>query len=1009
MPMGKRLLLLSFVILPLFLNAQSRQITGKVVSESEPSGIPFVNVVIKGTTQGTTTDFEGNYSLSISNPDTTVLVFSYVSYVDREIRVGNQTVINVTLEPDTDILEEVVITGYGSEVKGDIIGSITTVSAKDFEDMPVIGMDQALQGQAAGVQVTQSSGTPGGGITVRIRGSTSISASNRPLFIVDGVPVEDGALALRSFGGQNDNALASLNPNDIESLQVLRDASAKAIYGSRAANGVVLITTKRGKSGQTQFNFDVRRGVIDITNKVDLLNADQLLDLQREAVINAGGNADAAGLINGVTDAVDTDWLDEILRNAILQEYQLSYSGGTDNTRLFVSGNYRDEEGVQLNNRFQRLTGSFKLDHRVNNRLDILTNLTLSKTKNDRVKGDNFLDGVYSGAIKSLPFYSPFDEQGNLTGPNSPSYAGFPNFNPVGQAILPRFETHATKILGGVTVRYLLTEDLNLTSKISIDYNNVFEDQFEPSSTAIGGFLPSVGGAGYGVYSTGVYTTLIQNNILTWKRSWNDQNLSVLGGTEVVYRTVRSSNVQGRLFPSDDFTYITSSGIVDAGSSFYSQNGLVSFISEAKYDFKDKYLFSATLRADGSSRFGEGSRFGVFPAFSAGWRISSESFMEKFTFVDDLKIRSSIGLTGNERIGDFGFLGTWAASTYNGVTGTGPASLGNPELQWERTREFNFGIDMALFDSRLQINLDLYDKFTDNLLLNRQLPATTGFGAVTGNVGNVGNRGVELNISTVNYDGEDLAWRTSINFSRNVNEVIALSDTLPIFTGYTGSGVAATSIVQEGEPLGSFWGLEFLGVDPATGDAIYEDINGDGTINDQDGQIIGTAQPDFIGGITNSVNWKRFDFNLFVQFSYGNDILNFSNTTLLNAGEDIENNQVVAALKRWREPGDITSVPRYERGNTFNNRHSSRFIEDGSYLRIKNLTIGYTVPLDFSSKYNLRSMRLYVSATNLLTLTSYTGGDPEVSTLDGSVIAQGIDFFTLPQVRTLMLGLKIGL
>jgi TonB-linked SusC/RagA family outer membrane protein len=829
------------------------------------------------------------------------------------------------------------------------------------------------------------------------------------LFIVDGVPVEDGSLGLRSFGGQNDNALATLNPNDIASMQVLKDAAAKAIYGSRAANGVVLITTKRGKGGKTRFDADVQRGIIDVTNRIELLNGPQLVDLQRETMSNAGLNPDATGLIKGVTDAVDTDWLDEILRTAILQQYQLSFSGGSEATRLYVSASYRDEEGVQLNNRFLRYTGTVKVDHKVNNRLDVGMKLTLSKIRNDRIKGDNFLDGVYSAAVTSLPYYSPYDEDGRITTPNSPTYPGFPNFNPVGQALLPRFETHATKILGGVTITYNIREDLTFTSQGSIDYNSVLEDQFEPSSTAIGGFLQSVGGSGYGVYSTGNYTTLLQSNVLTYRREWDKHRGRILAGTEGIFKKIRSSNVQGRLFPSDDFTYITSAGTVDQGSSFISQNGLLSVFSEAKYDFDEKYLVSASLRADGSSRFGEGKRFGVFPALSAGWRISAEPFMDRFNFIEDAKLRGSFGYTGNERIGDFGFLGVWAASTYNGVTGTGPAGLGNPELQWERTREFNVGLDVALYSGKVQFNIDAYDNLTDNLLLNRQLPATTGFAAVTGNVGNVGNRGIELNVSTVNIDKKDIGWRSNINLSRNVNEVIALSDTLPIFTGYVGAGVSSTSIVMEGEPLGTFWGLEFLGVDPATGDAIYNDVNGDGEITDDDGKVIGSAQPKLIGGVSNSVRYKDFDLSVFIQFSYGNDILNFGNTTLLNAGEDIENNQHIRALNRWRSPGDITSIPRYEFGNTYNNRHSSRFLEDGSYARIKNVSVGYNVPQKYIEKYNINGIRLYASATNLLTLTRYSGGDPEVSTLDGSTSAQGTDLFTLPQVKTIMLGIKVGL
>ena len=987
-----------------FQQLQAQIISGKVTDEAGDA-IPGVTIFLKGTTQGTVTDIEGNYRLNASPDD--VIVYSYIGFLTQEIAVGSQSTIDVTLSEDATELNEVIITGYSSQKKKDIIGSIASIEAEDIQGIALTGMDQALQGKAAGVQVTQSSGTPGGGITVRVRGSTSISASNRPLFIIDGVPVETGALALRSFGGQNDNALATLNPNDIESFQVLKDASAKAIYGSRAANGVVLITTKRGQSEQTSFNLDVQRGIIDITNKVELLNAEQLLELQREALVNAGRDPDESGLIAGVTDQINTDWLDEILRQGIMEQYQLSVSGGSRSTKYYTSLAYRREEGIQLNNQFERFSATINVDHKASEKFSFGTNLMLSRIVNNRVKGDNFLDGVYSGAIKSLPYYYPYDEFGRIIGPNNPAYAGFPNFNPVGQAILPRFETTALKILGGIYGEYQILENLKFRSKISVDYNNVVEDQFEPSNTAIGGFLESVGGQGYGVYSTGIYATVVNSNVLTYNTTiGNNHNLNVLFGTEFLQSTNRSSNVQGRLFPSDDFTYITSAGIVDAGSSFFIQNGLNSYFTEIKYDNTDRFFLSVSGRYDGSSRFGENNQFGFFPSFSAGWRMTRESFIEPLGIFDDLKLRTSYGFTGNERIGDFQFLGTFAATTYNGASGTGPSNLENPDLKWERTREFNAGIDMSFLAGRLQASFDYYDNLTDDLLFDEPIPFTTGFGSLQGNIGNISNKGMELAITSINMD-DQLKWSTTFNISRNINEVVSLADTLPIFSGFSASGVGNTNIVKEGEPLGTFWGLEFLGVDPATGDALYDDTNLDGQITADDAKILGNAQPDFIGGITNNLQYGPFDLSIFFQFSYGNDMLNLSNTGLLNAGEDLNYNQVIKALDRWRQPGDITDVPRYEAENTRNNWHSSRFIEDASFLRLKNVSIGYTLPDRLLNKYFVQSARVYASATNLWTLTSYTGGDPEISSIDGSTTAQGIDFFTLPQVRTIMVGLNV--
>jgi TonB-dependent starch-binding outer membrane protein SusC len=984
-----------------------RVITGKVSSATDGSSLPGVNVVVKGTNNGTSTDASGQYSLSVPS-GTVTLTFSFIGLESQDINVGQgRSVVNVEMAESATELTQVVVTGYNQTQRKDIIGSITTIKSDKFKDIPVVGVDQALQGQAAGVQISQSSGTPGGGISVRIRGNTSISASNRPLFIVDGVPIYDGPVSGRSFGGQQDNAISIINPNDIESIEVLKDASAKAIYGSRGANGVVLITTKRGRNNKTLITAEVQRGVTDLVRRPQLLNATQLLELQREAVTNAGQDPDKQGLIRGVTDGVNTDWVDAVLRQGVLQQYQISAAGGNDRTRFYLSGNVRDEEGVQLNNRFTRYSGALNVDHKASNKLNVGANINMALSQNNRVKGDNFLDGVYSGAIKSLPYYSPYNEQGELYGPNSAGYAGFPNFNPVGQALLPRFVTYGLKIIAGVNADYEIMKNLRFRTKFSMDYNNSEEDQYEPSGTAIGGFLSGVGGRGYGVYITNTDYTIINSNVLTYYLSLNDtHHFNALLGNEIIRSVGRSSSVQGRLFPSDDFTYINSAGIVDAGGSGFGQNGLVSFFGEVKYDFKDKYLLGVTARYDGSSRFGQNRRFGLFPSVSAGWRVSQESFMESLPFISELKLRGSYGFTGNERIGGFQFLGTWASVTYNGNTGVGPANLSNPNLQWERTRESNIGFDASFWDGRLTVTADAYSNLTDNLLFAQPIPLTTGFGSIQGNIGKISNKGLELTLSTVNVD-RAVRWSTDLNLTRNINNVESLANQDTLFRGYSGNGVGGTNAILEGSPLGTFWGLKFLGVDPATGDAIYEDINGDGRISPDDGQVIGTAQPMFFGGFTNRVSWKGFDLSVFFQFMYGNKTLNFTNTTLVNTGADIENNQSVTALRRWQQEGDVTDVPRYELGNTYNNFLSSRFLEDGSYLRLKNLSIGYNLPARWASRVKMSGVRVFASGTNLWTLTSYSGADPEVSTLDGSTTAQGIDFFTLPQVKTLLLGLTV--
>ncbi len=994
---------------------QQRSITGRITA-TDGNTLPGVSVSIKNTPNvGTTTDSEGNYRINIEKG--AILVYTFLGLTTQEIATGNRVVINVEMSENPTILNEVVVTGYNTTQQKDVISAISTIKSDRFKNIPVAGLDQALQGQVAGARVTQSSGTPGGGIKIQIRGATSINASNRPLIIVDGIPVADGAVSQFGYGGQQDNALAAINPSDIESMQVLKDASAKAIYGARAANGVVLINTKRGKSNQkTTISFDMQRGQTQVIKKLDMLNSSELVDLQREALINYNKrqtsfadkiDPDARGLIKGVTDAINTDWINEILRKGIYQQYQLSASGGNDKTKFYLSGSYRDEQGVQLNNSFRRYTGALNLDHKATNKLTFGVNLNLGNTANRRVASDNAVDGVYGSAIRSLPYFSPYNEKGQIYVPSDPNYQGFPNSNPVGEALYPRQITYGVKMIGGISAEYAFRPNLRLRTKFSIDYNQADEDTYSPTST-FAGSLPQFGSQGIGSYASKTLSTFLNSTVLTYNKTIKDNHtVNILLGGEVLRTQQRSSNVTGRLFARDDFTYINSAGIVDDGGSFYSQNGMASGFSEIKYDFKNKYLLTVTGRYDGSSRFGQNRKFGFFPSISAGWRISDEKFLKNKGFIEDLKLRASYGYTGNERIGNYQFLGTWGTVTYSGSTGLGPSQLANPNLQWERTREFNVGLDAAFWRGRLSFTVEVYDNLTDNLLFAQPLAATTGFGSLQGNIGSMSNRGFEFTLRSVNFE-RGFRWTTDLNFSRNDNKVLSLATDKPLFRGFTASGVGSTNIIQVGQPLGTFWGLKYLGVDAATGDAIYDDYNKDGKISTDDAQIIGNAQPLLIGGLTNNFSWKGIDLSVMFQYSYGNKVLNYGNSFLLNPGTDLRVNQTRAALRRWQKPGDVTDIPRYDYNYAYNSYSSSRNLEDGSYLRLKNLAIGYTIPAKWTNRAKVGAVRVYATGTNLWTLTRYTGGDPEVSTFDGSTAAQGVDFFTLPQVKTLVAGISVN-
>jgi TonB-dependent starch-binding outer membrane protein SusC len=1004
-----RFLLCLLFLFPFLASSQNKlTLTGKVIAANEPNGMPGVSIAIKGTSQGTITDVDGSFSMELENGQ--VLIFSFVGYRAQELTFTGQTNITITLQEDATILDEVIVVGYSSIEKKDITGAITSVKADNLKGLSVSGIDQALQGQAPGVQVTQSSGTPGGGITVRMRGPTSINASNRPLVIIDGIAVETGALSGRNFGGQNDNAVALVPPNDVESIQFLKDASAKAVYGARASNGVIIITTKRGKNARTNISIDVQRGIIDPTHKLELLNSTQLLELQREAVINGGGNPDVLGLIPGVTDAVNTNWQNEVLRRGIVQQYQVAATGGDNATTFYISGTYRKEEGIQLNNSFERLSLTTNFDRKLTERFTLSTNMTMSRALNKRVKGDNFLDGVYSGAVKSLPYYSPFDESGRLIGPSSPQYPSFPNFNPVAQAVLPRFNALTVKVLAGLKGTYSINKDLTLRGQVSLDYNDVTEDQHESSQTAIGGYLL---GNGYGVFIAQTLTNVVSNLTLTYSKQLNNNHhVHGLLGAEIYRKFVNGGNLQGREFPSDDFTYIQSAGVVDLGASYKDPpQSLLSYFGEVRYDFKDRILATASFRADASSNFGPNYKWGYFPSASLGWRISKENFFH-VPVISDLKLRASYGLTGNQGIPPFSYLATWGSTTYNGGTGVSPNNVANPNIRWEKTSEANVGIDIALWADRVQATFDTYYNKTSDLLLFNPYPLTTGFDGLMDNIGDMENKGIEFSISSVNMQRQNFEWTTRVNLSRNQNKVLFLADPVPTYTGYSAEGVDRTNTISVGHPLGTFWGLNYLGVDPATGNAIYEDRDQDGQISNADAMVIGNTQPKLIGGITNTFNYKGFDLSVFFQFSYGNKVLNLSKGTLVDMGASLDNNQSVDALRRWQEPGDITDIPKYiftDSPEVNNNLHSSRLIEDASYLRLKNLSLGYSIPKRYTDKVLLGNVRLYFNATNLLTWTKYTGSDPEVSTLDGSTASQGIDFFTLPQVKTLVVGLNITL
>ncbi len=953
--------------------------------------------MIKGTTTGVTTDLDGNYRLSVD--DGAILIFSYVGFETQEIQVGARTTIDVTLGGATE-LQEVVVVGYGSTLKREFTGSSVSVGADKLEKLPVISADQALQGLAAGVQVTSASGTPGGGISIRVRGQTSISASNDPLYVVDGVPIVSGDLQQNGFGGQGGNALAGINPNDIQSIEVLKDASSTAIYGARAANGVVLITTKRGKTGKSKIDIGYMRGFGKPTNVIDVLNADQWEMIMNEARLNDGltpVNYDATANAD-----VDTDWLDAIFRTADIHVYNLSISGGDDKTRYFVSGSFRDEEGTMGTDDggsgYKRATARLNLDHTASESLDIGTSIGVSYDRNQRIQNDNNIFGVLSTALltsPNIPIYVRDPETGEPTS----EFSSEPPFaNPVRSLTVPRFDNSTRKVVGNFYFSYEFLEGISLRTDASIDYTQLSEDHYMPASTFQGS--PS----GVGRYNTNEFiTTLVEPTIRVNRTLGSDHNINGVIGTTFQNRTNYRNSVSGSGFSRESLTYITSAANITAGSSLRRDYTFQSVFGRAAYSYQGKYLATATLRRDGSSRFGPNNRYGTFWAFSAGWNFGDESFMSGMDWIDIGKIRASYGKTGNDRIGEFTYLGTWTGgANYLDQPAAAPNRIANNDLKWEETTTLDLGLELALFKSRLNVNIGYFTGSTVDLLYANPIPESSGFATVQSNIGEIKNWGWEFDINSVNFDlANGFRWNTSLNISFLNNEVVSLIDPEPIAQGFA-------SAIIEGEPLNTFFAYKFLGINPADGNAIYEDVDGNGTINADDQTIIGNYQPDFLGGITNDFSYKGVSLSVFFQFIQGVDVYNNTRAFMEHLGSSAWGMDA-SALRRWRQPGDITDIPKATTSPGLNNEDNSRFLEDGSYVRLKNVTLAYNLPNSLISNAKLRSVRVYVTGVNLLTFTEYSGFDPEVNVFNNTSTAQGTDFLTFPQSRQILFGINVGL
>jgi len=991
-----------------------KTVTGKVTDAKDGTTLPGVSIVVKGTTVGTLSDINGNYSVKVS--DNNDLVFSFIGYNTQEIAVGNQSVINIVMVQSAELLDEVVVVGYGTTKKKDLTGAIATVNTKQMNlGGTVTNAAQALQGKTAGIVVTQSSSAPGQGATVRIRGLNSISSSNEPLYVVDGFPSTSGS---------------DINPNDIESMQILKDASATAIYGARGANGVIMITTKRGKQGDSHISFSGTTSLQTIKNPFNMLDGKDYMTLANDLYREIDGQQDQEYGVYSETQlqsTVNTDWIAETTRTGKIQDYNLQFQGGNDNTRILGSVGYFNQDGVLKNTSYTRVSARVNVDQKINDYVKAgVTMFGQRGNSNYQVYDGNILQSnVLLGILTYDPTVPVYNEDGTFGRP-----PGGKGDNPLANLVSRTNDQLSDKYNGNFFLEFEPIKGLTARFNGGAEIRNAFTGTYLPKSTYQGGI-------DNGVASTAdsKSTRELFDAVVTYSKVLQEvHSFSIMGGA-AYEKTVASSNYIGvKGFSTDAYLYnnIGAASTLTTRRSAKSESMLRSYFGRLNYSYNDKYLATFTLRSDASSRFGADNQVGVFPSGSLAWRMDQEDFIKNLNVFSSLKYRVSYGVTGNDQVGNYAALALVSAThlTFDGSTNTGGTHLNqstpeNPLLKWESTSQFNTGFDMGFFNSRLMATLDVYYKKTTDLLLSKSLPMYSGFTSGISNVGDMENRGFEIELTSRNFI-EEFKWDTKLSFSMNRNKVLDIGGKdIYLGTSKPMGNVSEESfaVIREGESLGSLFGYEYIGVlqtgenyepqpNSKPGDPKFADISGpegvpDGKITSADRTIIGHAYPKAVLGLTNTFSYKNFDLTNFWYAALGQDMLNMNRMNL-------EWNRTSESLDRWTTTNTGTDIPRngfyYSKYGGYTNSH---FIEKASFLRMKTLTFGYTLPT--KSKY-MQSLRVYFMAENLIVITSYSGWDPEVDTKayeTGGVgttanAGAGLDFNSYPSMKSFTFGLNLN-
>ncbi|EOZ99627.1 TonB-dependent receptor [Indibacter alkaliphilus LW1] len=1022
--MRKILLLgLAFLMASATAFAQSRVVTGTVTSGEDGLPIPGASVVVKGTTTGTATDLDGNYSLNVPQ-GSNVLVYSFVGSETQEVNIGNRSQVNVVLQPDTRSLEEVIVTGYGTQPKREVTGAVSSVKGELIENLPMQSFDRALQGRAAGVQVRSANGLPGGAVNIRIRGVGSITAGNEPLFIVDGVQLNNQGNS--SF--TQDNPLAFLNPNDIESMEILKDAASAAIYGSQAANGVVIITTRKGKQGKARFEFNAFAGETQPMKFLDVLGGDEWYTMRRDGLINAGVGNPQANALNAMgvlpgnwqelgaegLDAIGAglptyDWQRELMGRGRLQNYELNVSGGDDKTTFFISGSYNYQESSFRPVDFERGTFRTALSHKANDRLTLETNLNLSTiTQNSPFAIDGaFLGNPAFSASSVLPHNAIRNEDGSF----NTTIRGVLNQN---IALVNEFNSGTTTtnaVVGNGIATYKILDNLSYRGLIGVDYRMITENRYRDPRTPDG-----AGVRGRATAANDWRTRFITTHTLNWNKTFNNvHNVTALAGFEYVSETREGLNGEAIGFPTFQFRYIDSGATPEFVGGFWTGYRRQGVFANANYNYKEKYLFTATARYDGSSRFGANTQYGIFPSVRAGWNIAMEDFLKDSETITDLKLRASWGRTGNDQIGNFAARGLYGAPTagnYAGNAGIRPTSLANLDLGWETNETVNLGVDFGFFSNRVTGSVDLFDQRTKNLLLNQPILWTNGFGSIANNVGELMNRGIEFEVSTVNIDRGGFQWRTSFNFTYIRNEVVSLYDDLEFLPANPGIAVGqpvGNPAFPGQQAPGSHFAAEYVGVNPATGRPMWLDANGNRTYLPvaADRVYFGSNLAPYYGGLNNTFRYKGFELTAFFTYEYGAVVSDGQYNFLREAGTRLALNTLREVVDRqWTAPGDMTDIPRNVGNSNGGNEVRSQGRNFGTanllnadFIRLAQLQVGYNFSPNTIRNLGLTRARVYAQGMNLWTYSNYPGYDPEFV---------GAGTGQLPLVKSYQIGVQLG-